>query len=319
MVSALIIQSLFSRRVFWEFPLMEGQIDSYEIVITAFLSDECTHQIAEEDMLNLRWGGWGGGREGGGSESSPIRQCQIPQQACLSFVSTMLLLPVFYLLPVSPVTDGAFWAARAPCQRFSCQGCLFVGTGSLRPSTSRGRWLLESANLIEMLSAAEWFNLHIPDIMRQGEQLETDFCWLIKGKRKQTAESGNDIAVWQRFQKRVCYLHSNTTRLCIRQFNPLRSTNIHCKRNSEDNQEIIQTGNWRHIQDREHVSKYIWQSSLCCWNRSGGYSLPCQEELMHKQHCHIYIGIPAESFHCCAVILTTSAVGTWQYRHNTCS
>lgn len=27
MVSALIIQSLFSRRAFWEFPLMEGQID----------------------------------------------------------------------------------------------------------------------------------------------------------------------------------------------------------------------------------------------------------------------------------------------------
>ena len=170
-----------------------------------------------------------------------------------------------------------------------------------------------------MLSAAEWFNLHIPDIMRQGVQLETDFCWLIKGKRKQTVESGNDIAVWQRFQKRLCYLHSDTMWLCIRQFNPLRSTNIYCKRNSGDNQEIIQMGNWRHIQDREHVSKYIWQSSLCCWNRSGGYSLPCQEELMHKQHCHIYIGIPAESFHYCAVILTTSAEGTWQYRHNTCS
>ena len=122
MVSALIIQSLFSRRVFWEFPLMEGQIDSYEIVITAFLSDECTHQIAEEDMLNLGEG-VGGGE--GVSESSPIRQCQIPQQSCLSFVSTMLSLPFFYLLPVSTLTDGTFWVALAPCQRFSCQGCLF--------------------------------------------------------------------------------------------------------------------------------------------------------------------------------------------------
>lgn len=51
MVSALIIQSLFSRRAFWEFPLMEGQIDSYEIVITAFLGNERAHQIAKEDRV----------------------------------------------------------------------------------------------------------------------------------------------------------------------------------------------------------------------------------------------------------------------------
>lgn len=303
MVSALIIQSLFSRLVFWEFPLMEGQIDSYEIVITAFLSDECTHQIAEEDMLNLR-------RGGGGSDST----------TSLSIICLHYALASCFLS--APRLAGDWWGPSEQPEHHVRDSPVRVAcsvTGSLRPSTSRGRWLLESANLIEMLSAAEWFNLHIPDIMRQGEQLETDFCWLIKGKRKQTAESGNDIAVWQRFQKRLCYLHSNTTWLCIRQFNPLRSTNIYCKRNSGDNQEIIQMGNWQHIQDREHVSKYIWQSSLCCWNRSGGYSLPCQEELMHKQHCHIYIGIPVEYFHYCAVILTTSAEGTWQYRHNTCS
>lgn len=40
MVSALIIQSLFFCQPFWDFPLMEGQIDSYEIVITAFLSNK---------------------------------------------------------------------------------------------------------------------------------------------------------------------------------------------------------------------------------------------------------------------------------------
>lgn len=40
MASALIIQSLFSRHAFWEFSLMEGQIDSYGTVITAVLSNE---------------------------------------------------------------------------------------------------------------------------------------------------------------------------------------------------------------------------------------------------------------------------------------
>lgn len=32
---------------------MEGQIDSYEIVITAFLSNEHTHQIVKQDRVNL--------------------------------------------------------------------------------------------------------------------------------------------------------------------------------------------------------------------------------------------------------------------------
>lgn len=51
MVSALIIQSLFACRAFGEFPLMEGQIDSYEIVITAFLSNNRNlHiQVAKEE------------------------------------------------------------------------------------------------------------------------------------------------------------------------------------------------------------------------------------------------------------------------------
>lgn len=55
MVSALIIQSLFSHHVLWEFPLMEGQIDSYEIVITAFLSNERNRQIAKEGRVDLSW------------------------------------------------------------------------------------------------------------------------------------------------------------------------------------------------------------------------------------------------------------------------
>lgn len=83
--------------VFWEFPLMEGQIDSYEIVITAFLSNEHNHQIVTEDAVNLGWHWavstirtWARGRR----ESGPIRQCQITQQACPSFVSTVVLLPV---------------------------------------------------------------------------------------------------------------------------------------------------------------------------------------------------------------------------------
>lgn len=132
MVSALIIQSLFSRRAFWEFPLMEGQIDSYEIVITAFLSNECTHQIAKEDRVNHSWYGCISHQDisRGERENGPIRQCQITQQGCLSFVSTMLLLPVSICFPSRLwVTDGAFGGAehhvRVAGRWFLCQVCLF--------------------------------------------------------------------------------------------------------------------------------------------------------------------------------------------------
>lgn len=119
MVSALIIQSLFSRRAFWEFPLMEGQIDSYEIVITAFLSNECTHQIAKEDRVNHSWYGCishqdisrGGKRERPNQTVSdyPTRLSII----CLHYA----LASSFYLLPVSVVGDWwGLWRSWAPCQ-----------------------------------------------------------------------------------------------------------------------------------------------------------------------------------------------------------
>ena len=93
MVSALIIQSLFSRRAFWEFPLMEGQIDSDEIVITAVLCNE--HQIAKEGRAATSWPRRACAvTPARGRANSPIRPCQITHHACLSFVSTMLLLPV---------------------------------------------------------------------------------------------------------------------------------------------------------------------------------------------------------------------------------
>lgn len=67
---------------------MEGQIDSYEIVITAFLNNKCNHhdQVTQENRADAA--GTAGRTGAGGRERRPIRQCQITQQLCLSFVST---------------------------------------------------------------------------------------------------------------------------------------------------------------------------------------------------------------------------------------
>lgn len=142
------------------------------------------------------------------------------------------------------------------------------------------------------------------------------FCWLMKEK-KQAAE--NDIAAWRHFQRHFD-IAAQTRCDAARGSSILsQAQKSIVKEMAQTTKELIQSGNWQWTWERKHVSKCLWQSSLCCWNKSSGYSLPCQEELMHKQRCHIYIGIPVESFHYCAVILTTSAEGTWQYRHNTCS
>lgn len=174
MVSALIIQSLFSRRAFWEFPLMEGQIDSYEIVITAFLSNERNHQIAKEDRVRQliqavstirTWAG-------GGEQSN---QTVSDYSTSLSVICLRCsLASCFYLLPVSAVTDGAFGGIRASCQ--SCQpliplsGLPVQGQIAL-PQMNGSRWLLKKTNLIETLRATEWFHLHTPHVRRPGIEL----------------------------------------------------------------------------------------------------------------------------------------------------
>lgn len=71
---------------------------------------------------------------------------------------------------------------------------------------------------------------------------------------------------------------------------------------------LLQPGNWQQAgSTHSNISSDV---PCCCWNRSIGYSFACQEALMHKQRCHIGIGLPTESFHHCVVILTTSA---WEH------
>lgn len=107
MVSALIIQSLFSRRAFWEFPLMEGQIDSYEIVITAFWSNEHNHQIVKEDRENLSWYACIYHQDMSRRKREQSNQTVSDYPTSLSVICLHSgLASCFYLLPVLVVTDG---------------------------------------------------------------------------------------------------------------------------------------------------------------------------------------------------------------------
>lgn len=140
MVSALIIQSLFSCRAFWEFPLMEGQIDSYEIVITPFWSNEHNHQIVKEDRVNLSWYACIYNQDMSGRKKEQSNQTVSDYPTSLSVICLHSgLVSCFYLLPVSLVTDGAFGGAehhvRVARRWFLCQGCLF------RPRSHCFKWI----------------------------------------------------------------------------------------------------------------------------------------------------------------------------------
>ncbi len=164
MVSALIIQSLFSCRAFWEFLLMEGQIDSYKIVITAFLSNEHTHQIGKEDRQNLGWYGcikrWVRGRG-----KSPI-SVRLPNK----LVYHLSPLWSFFLFLSASCLGGDWSGLRrswVPCQglpsadspvRVACSGLV------LSTFSEQKQMIFESANLIEMLCVTKWFHLHVQDI-----------------------------------------------------------------------------------------------------------------------------------------------------------
>lgn len=229
------------------------------------------------------------------------------------------LASCFYLLPVWLVTDGVFGGVpRQSFQTLILLSELPVQAQFPPPSMNRSRRLPKNANLIETLRATEQFHLHIADIKRQGIELRNSLLSVNEGKEANSREPEWHCSLTA--FSHICGIYTQTWCDVVYDSSILSELQKSVvKETVETTKKLIQSGNWHHIWDREHVSKYIWQSSLWCWNRSVGYALPCQEELMHKQHCHIYIGIPAECFHYCAVILTTSAEGTWQYRHNTCS
>ena len=140
MVSALIIQSLFSHWAFREFLLMEGQIDSYEIVITAFWSNEHNHQIAKEDRVNLSWYACIYHQDMSRRKSEQSNQTVSDYPTSLSVICLHSgLASCFYLLPVSVVTDGAFGGTehhvRVARRWFLCQGCQF------RPVSHCFKWI----------------------------------------------------------------------------------------------------------------------------------------------------------------------------------
>lgn len=106
---------LFSCYAFWEFPLMEGQIDLYEIVITAFLSNKCNHhhQMVKENRADAAVTA---GRTRAGGKGRPITQCQITQQLCLSFVCTSWSCFLFLSAFCHQGDWWSLWRNWASCQ-----------------------------------------------------------------------------------------------------------------------------------------------------------------------------------------------------------
>lgn len=100
----------------------------------------------------------------------------------------------------------------------------------------------------------------------------------------------------------------------MRCFHPLEGTDVCCDEGLLTTRKRLQSGNWQ--QAGSTPPSMSTNVPRCCSSRSIGYSFACQEKVMHKQRCHIHIGLPTESFHHGVVRLTTSAGGTWQYHHN---
>lgn len=103
----------------------------------------------------------------------------------------------------------------------------------------------------------------------------------------------------------------------MRRFHPSEGTDVCCDEGLLTTRKRLQSGNWQ--QAGSTPPSMPTNVPRCCSSRSVGYSFACQGKLMHKQRCHIRIGLPTESFHHGVVRLTTSAGGTWQYHHNMCS
>lgn len=137
------------------------------------------HQLTKEGRANLGWN-WGRGRE-----KTPIRQCQITQQACLSFVSTMVLLPVSICFLSGWWLMGSVQEYHVKVSRrwFLCQRCQHP-----LPSMNRSRWLPKNTNLIETLHETGWFHLHISDIKRQRIKLRNSLLLVNEGKEASSRE-----------------------------------------------------------------------------------------------------------------------------------
>lgn len=131
------------------------------------------HQLTKEGRVNLSWN-WGRGRE-----KTPIRQCQITQQACLSFVSTMVLLPVSICFLSGWWLMGSVQEYHVKVSRcwVLCQSCQHP----LLQWTEADDFPRKT-NLIETLHATGWFHLHISDIKRQGIELRNSLLLVNEGK-----------------------------------------------------------------------------------------------------------------------------------------
>lgn len=225
------------------------------------------------------------GHEQGDGSMVQSRQCQIILQACPSFVSTMLFLPLsICFLSARWLMGGSLveYHVNVSPVRVACSGSA-LSSGEQRQSETRERHI-------------NW------RVSRRAVFIP----WFPNTRKRQSAGM---------------MLQPNIVSKCLygmmRRFHPLEGAGDCCDEGLLTTRKRLQSGNWQ--QAGSTPPSMSTNVPRCCSSRSVGYSFACQEKLMHKQRCHIHIGLPTESFHHGAVRLTTSAGGTWQYHHNMCS